>query len=81
MAKKKYTDEQRRKRIIELAQRRIGITAPEIMDTFQVDLQTVWRDVAAIRSANIDIQASSLRRANGRVVAVYTIPVDEEGQE
>ena len=41
MAKKKYTDEQRRKRIIELAQRRIGITAPEIMDTFQVDLQTV----------------------------------------
>lgn len=51
------------------------------MDTFQVDLQTVWRDVAAIRSANIDIQASSLRRANGRVVAVYTIPVDEEEQE
>jgi len=81
MAKKKYTDEQRRKRIIELAQRRIGITAPEIMDTFQVDLQTVWRDVAAIRSANIDILASSLRRTNGRVVAVYTIPVDEEEQE
>ena len=81
MAKKKYTDEQRRKRIIELAQRRIGITAPEIMDTFQVDLQTVWRDVAAIRSANIDIKASSLRRANGRVVAVYTIPADEEEQE
>lgn len=81
MARNKRTDEERRKRIVELAKRRIGITAPEIMDTFQVDRQTVWEDVAAIRNAGIDLQASSLRRANGRVVAIYTIPDDEEEQE
>ena len=81
MAKKSYTDEHRRARIVELAQRRIGVTALEIKDTFNIDLPTVWRDVAAIRNAGIDLQASSLRKANGRVVAVYTVSVDEEEQE
>lgn len=81
MAKKSYTDEHRREKIVELAQRRIGVTALEIKDTFNVDIATVWRDVAAIRNAGIDLQASSLRRANGRVVAIYTIPDDEEERE
>lgn len=81
MAKKSYTDEHRREKIVELAQRRIGVTALEIKDTFNVDIATVWRDVAAIRNAGIDLQVSSLRKANGRVVAVYTALTDEEEQE